>query len=208
MSISDLYFGCHDLQLSYNIVISACADAKLYHEAESLLLGMQNSGFLPDSSTYLAIIRAYAEKKKYAEAEKTIISMQKGGISPTCAHFNLLLTALTRAGLMVEADRIYRRILSSGLNPDLDSKSKMLKGYLDFGCVEEGISFFKRECSSVGPDRYLLSAAIHLYRSAGNESHAEELLGTMRNSGVPFLDKLKVGSKRKANMKYLHAPVS
>lgn len=189
-------------------MITACADAKLYHEAENLLLGMQNSGFSPDSSTYLAIIRAYAEKKKYAEAEKTIVSMQKEGISPKCAHFNLLLTALTRAGLMVEADRIYRKILSSGLDPDLDSKSKMLKGYLDFGCIEEGISFFRRECSSLGLDRYLLSAAIHLYRSAGNESQADELLETMKNSGVPFLNNLKVGSKRKTNMKYLPSMVS
>lgn len=178
-------------------MINTCAAAGLYREAENLLLSMQNSGCSPDSLTYLAIIRAYAECKKYAEAEKTIMSMQKEGISPKCAHFNLLLSAFSRAGSMVEADRIYRKILSSGLNPDLDSKSAMLRGYLDFGHVEEGISFFKRECCSVGPDRFLLSAAIHLYRSAGNESQAEELLRTMKKSGVPFLNNLEVGSKTK-----------
>ncbi|XP_057800623.1 pentatricopeptide repeat-containing protein At5g27270 [Salvia miltiorrhiza] len=183
--------------VSYNVMINACAAAGLYREAENLLLSMQSSGCSPDSLTYLAIIRAYAESRKYAEAEKSIMSMQKDGISPKCAHFNLVLSAFGRAGLMVEADRVYRKILSSGLNPDLDSKSTMLRGYLDFGHVEDGISFFKRECTSVGPDRFLLSAAIHLYRSAGNDLQAEELLRTMKNSGVPFLNNLQVGSKTK-----------
>lgn len=73
----------------------------------------------------------------------------------------------------------------------------MLRSYLDFGHVEEGISFFKKECSSLGPDRFVLSAAIHLYRSASNESQAEELLRTMNDSGVPFLNNLEVGSKTK-----------
>lgn len=178
-------------------MINACAAAGLYQEAENLLLSMQNCSCSPDSLTYLAMIRAYAESKKYAEAEKTIMSMQQEGISPKCAHFNLVLSAYSRAGSMVEADRIYRKIVSCGLNPDLDSISSMLRGYLDFGLVEDGISFFKRECSSVGPDRFLLSAAIHLFRSVGNEPQADELLRTMKNSGVPFLNNLEVGSKTK-----------
>lgn len=178
-------------------MMNACVAAGLYHETENLLLSMQKSGCSPDSRTYLAIIRAYTESKKYSEAEKIIIAMQKAGISPTCAHYNLLLSAYTRAGLMEEANRIYRKISSSGLNPDLDSRSLLLRGYFDFGRVEEGISFFERECSSVGPDRFVLSAAIHLYKSAGNESQAEELLRTMKDSGVPFLNNLQVGSKTK-----------
>lgn len=178
-------------------MINVFAAAGLYHEAENLLLSMQKTGYSPDSLTYLAIIRAYTERLKYSEAEMAIMSMQKEGISPTCAHFNLLLLAFTRTGLMGEADRIYRKIFSSGLNPDLESKSIMLRGYLDFGHVEEGIYFFERECCSVGPDRFILSAAIHLYKSASNESQAEELLNTMKNLGVPFLNNLEVGSKIK-----------
>ncbi|KAL8538344.1 hypothetical protein ACS0TY_000363 [Phlomoides rotata] len=187
--------GIQPGKVSYNIMINVYAAAGLYNEAESLLLSMQRTGFLPGSSSYLALIRAYTERSKYSAAENVIMSMQEEGISPTCAHFNLLLSAFVRTGLMGEADRIYKKISSSGLNPNLESKSMMLRGYLDFGHVEEGICFFERECSSIGPDRFILSAAIHLYRSASNESQGKELLRRMESLGVSFLNNLVVGSK-------------
>ncbi|KAK6155426.1 hypothetical protein DH2020_009674 [Rehmannia glutinosa] len=184
-------------QMSYNIMINVYAADGLYIEAEKLLLSMQKNGCSPDSLTYLAIIRAYTKGSKYPEAEKTIMSMQEEGIPLSCAHFNLLLSAFTKTGLMVDADRIYQKIFSTGLNPDLESKSIMLRGYLDFGHVEEGIYFFEKECCSIGPDRFILSAAVHLYRSAGKEVQAKEVLNSMNNLGISFLNNLKVGSKTK-----------
>lgn len=183
-------------------MINVYAAAGLYHEAESLLLSMQRTGLSPGSSSYFALIRAYTERSKYSKAEDVIMSMLEEGISTTCAHFNLLLSAFARTGLMEEADRIYKKICSSGLNPNIESKSMMLRGYLDFGHVEEGICFFERECCSIGPDRFILSAAIHLYNSASNESRGKELLCSMENLGVSFLDNLEVGSKTKQHDVY------
>ncbi|KAK4433188.1 Pentatricopeptide repeat-containing protein [Sesamum alatum] len=181
--------------VSYNIMINVFAGGGLYHEAEELVVSMRKNGCSPDSRTYLAIIRAYTESLRYSEAEKMITLMQKEGISVSCAHFNLLLLAFTKAGLMGEAGRIYRKISSAELDPDVESKRIMLRGYMDLGDVEEGLSFFERECCSVGRDRFILSAAVHLYKSAGKEVEAEELLNSIKNLGVAFLSNLKVGSR-------------
>ncbi|GFP94280.1 pentatricopeptide repeat-containing protein at5g27270 [Phtheirospermum japonicum] len=182
-------------QMSYNVMINVYAAGGLYNEAEKLLLSMQTNDTSPDSLTYLAIIRAYIKGSKYSEAEKAIDTMHKEAISPSCAHFNLVLSGYTKSGLMDEADMIYQKIFSVGLNPNLESKSAMLRGYLDFRHVKEGISFFERECRFIGPDRFILSAAVHLYRSAGKEFEAGEILNSMNDLGVSFLNNLEVGSR-------------
>ncbi|KAL7145979.1 hypothetical protein ABFS83_06G010300 [Erythranthe nasuta] len=184
-------------QMSYNIMMNVYAGSGLHHEAEQLLLSMRKNGCSPDSRTYLAVIRACTEKSRYSEAEEKITLMHKEGISLSCAHFNLLISAFAKAGLIGEADRIYRKIISTGLRPDVESKRIMLRGYLDFGHVEEGTRFFERECSTVGPDRFILSAAVCFYRSTGDELEADEILNSMKKLGVAFLNNVEVGSKIK-----------
>lgn len=187
------------MQVSYNVMINICATSGLCNEAEELFYSMKRSGCSPDSFTYLALIRAYTVGLKYSEGEKVILLMQKEGICPTAAHFNLLLLAFTRAGLTGEAERVYRELVTFGLTPDLECNRLMLRGYLDYGHVEEGISFFERISKSLEPDRFIMSAAVHLYKSAGLELRAAGLLSSMSSSGIPFLRNLEVGSKTKVN---------
>ncbi|CAK9172463.1 unnamed protein product [Ilex paraguariensis] len=182
--------------VSYNIMLNIYATAGLYCEAEELFHAMQRDGWSPDSYTYLALVRAYTEGLKYSEAEKAIFSMQKQRISPSCAHFNLLLLAFAKAGLIAEAQRVYGELIAAGLTPDLKCNQNMLRGYMDYGHVEEGISFFERICGSVEPDRFVMSAAVHFYKLAGMELKAKGVLHTMSSMGIPLLKNLEVGSKR------------
>lgn len=190
-----IYLG---LQMCYNIIINVNASKGLHHEAEQLFQSMKTNGNSPDSRTYLALIRAYTEGLKYSEAEQVIMSMHNEGIYPSCAHFNLLLWAFAKSGLMEEAERIYKNLFHAGLHPELECKRILLRGYVEFGNVEDGIIFFERECCSEKPDRFILSAAVHLYKSANMESRAQELLNSMDSFGIPFLKNLEVGSKAKS----------
>lgn len=183
------------MQVIYNIMINVYAVAGLCHEVEGLFHGMQRDGWLPDSFTYLSLVRAYTGKLKYSEAEETIDAMEKKGIPPSCAHFNLLLSAYAKAGLMAEAERVYKKLFTAGLSPDLACFQSMLRGYMDYGHVEEGIHFFEQMRESAEPDRFIMSAAVHLYNFAGKKHMAEVLLGSMNNLRIPFLANLKVGSK-------------
>lgn len=174
------------------------AAAGLYQEAEVLMQSMRSSGCKPDSLTYLALIRAYTRWADCSEAENAIDSMQKEGIPPSCAHFNVLLSGFAKGGL-IEVERIYNNLMNVGLQPDLESKTIMLRCYMDYGHVEEGISFFERISKSVKPDRFIMSAAVHLYRSASLELKAEGVLRSMKSLGLPFLENLEVGSRLKAD---------
>lgn len=178
-------------------MINVYATSGLYHEAKQLFLAMRRDGFSPDSLTYLALVRAYSENLKYSEAEETLKSMQEEGISPICAHFNLLLSAFVKVGLIGEAKRVYRRLLEAGLSPDLACNRTILRGYMDFGHIEEGIAFFETIRESSKADRFIMSAAVHLYKSAGEELKAEDVLDSMNSLRIPFLKTLEVGSKTK-----------
>ncbi|THG09889.1 pentatricopeptide repeat-containing protein At5g27270 isoform X2 [Camellia sinensis] len=186
-------------KVSYNIMMNVYATAGLHCETKELFLAMQKDGCLPDSLTYLALVQAYTLGLKYSEAEDAIISMQKVGFPASCAHFNLLLSAFVKAGLIQEAERVYGELISTaGLSPDLACCRTMLRGYMDYGHVKEGISLFEsiREC--VEPDRFIMSAAVHLYKSVGMELRADQILNSMDSLAIPFLKNLKIGSKTKA----------
>ncbi|KAJ7957282.1 Pentatricopeptide repeat-containing protein [Quillaja saponaria] len=185
-------------KVSYNIMINVYARAGHYHEVEKLLKAMQRDGYIPDSFTYLSLIRAYTESLKYSEAEEIINAMRNKGVTPSCAHFNLLLGAFTKAGMLGEAERVYKELQNSGLNPDLICLRTMVRGYLDYGLVDEGSNFFECVSEFTKGDRFIMSAAVHLYKSAGKDNKAEVILNSMDNLGIPFLRKLEVGSKLKA----------
>ncbi|OVA02833.1 Pentatricopeptide repeat [Macleaya cordata] len=191
--------GIQPGKVSYNIMINVYATVGLDDEAEKFFQDMQRNGCSPDSFTYLALIRAYTESGKYSKAEEIIGEMQKTGISPSCSHFNHLLFAFMRAGLIGDAERVYTELIGAGLSLDTACKRTMLRGYMDYGYIEEGISFFERISESVEPDRFILSAAVHLYKSVGNEIKAGEVMDCMIQLGVSFLENLEVGSKMKAS---------
>jgi pentatricopeptide repeat protein len=184
-----------ELQVSYNVMAKVYAMSGLYHEVEELFKVMERDGCPPDSFTYLSLVQAYSVSSKCLEAEETINAMQKKGIPPSNAHFKHLLYALVKAGLMVEAERVYMELLSAGLNPDLVCCRAMLRGYMDYGHVEKGIKFFEQIRESVKADRFIMSAAVHLYKSAGKKLKAEVLLESMKSLRISFLNELEVGLK-------------
>ncbi|KAK7247030.1 hypothetical protein RIF29_41906 [Crotalaria pallida] len=184
-------------KVSYNIMINVYANAGVHDEAEKLFHAMQRQGCSPDSFTYLSLVQAYTASQNYFKAEETIHAMRSKGIAPSCAHFSIVLSALAKAGLIGEAKRIYDELSTFGLVPDLICNRTMVKGYLEHGCVEEGIEFFENINKSTKGDRFILSAAVLFYRSAGKESKAKELLSSMSHMRIPFLKKLEVGSKLK-----------
>ncbi|KAL6008226.1 hypothetical protein ACLOJK_033732 [Asimina triloba] len=189
--------GIRPGKISYNTMINVYANVGHHLEAENIFQAMLNDGHAPDSFTYLALIRAYSKSQNYIEAEDIVDTMLKEGIRPLCAHFGDLLSTLTNMGLMDDAERVYTKIMKAGLLPDLQCCRAMLRGYMYYGHVDKGISFFEQMNGSVKPDGFVLSAAVHLYEHAGKELEAGIVLDSMNRDGIRFLKNLMVGSRLK-----------
>ncbi|KAK1273246.1 Pentatricopeptide repeat-containing protein [Acorus gramineus] len=186
--------GIRPGKISYDTMVNVYAKVGSHTEAEKLFHDMQRDGHFPDSFTYLALIRAYIESKNYPKAEEIIIEMEEEGICPS-AHYNLLVLSLAKAGLVMEAGRIYTKIKQMGLSPDLPCCRNLMRAYMDYGLIDEGISLFEQINGTMKPDSFVLSAAVHLYESANKKCEASEVLDLMNKEGVMFLSNLRVGKK-------------
>ncbi|KAA0042408.1 pentatricopeptide repeat-containing protein [Cucumis melo var. makuwa] len=180
--------------VSYNIMVNVYANAGLHEETENLFKVMEQDSVLPDSFTYFSLIRAYTQSGKYSEAEKVINSMQEKGIPTSCAHYDLLLSALAKAGMIRKAERVYDELQTAGLSPDVTCNRTLMRGYLDYGYVREGIEFFESTCKYAG-DRFIMSAAVHFYKAEGKEDEALNILDSMKTLGISFLKDLQIGLK-------------
>ncbi|KAL0905350.1 hypothetical protein M5K25_023762 [Dendrobium thyrsiflorum] len=184
-------------KISYNTMINAYATTGLHSEAESIFKDMRRDGHSPDSISYLALLRAYTQSRRYCDAEKVISRMQEANVSPSCAHFNHLILAFAREGCIGDAERVYNSMKQTGLDPDLACCRTMMRTYIDYGLVNEGLFFFESTNGMIKPDGFILSAAVHLYEHVGKPAEAGKILDTINLEGLLFLRSLEVGSKLK-----------
>ncbi|CAH1451057.1 unnamed protein product [Lactuca virosa] len=187
-------------KVSYNIMMNVYGSGggEFYKEAGELFREMQRDGWSPDSFTYLALVRAYAAAHKYMEAEEAIAGFMEKQTSSCAPHYNVLLSAYAKAGLVGEVERLFNQLLLvTGSQPDVGCYGTMFRLYLDHGYVKKGISLFESITGTGGvkQDRFIMSAAVHLYRSAGLVAKAEAVLSCINSLGIPFLNNLQIGSK-------------
>ena len=116
---------------------------------------------------------------------------------PILIFYSLL--SQKQGSLINEASRVYEKLSAFSLIPGLICIQTVMRGYLEYGHLEEGIRFFESISKSTKGDRFIMSAAVHLYKSAGNESKAEAILNSMSSMKIPFLRKLEVGSGLKTS---------
>jgi len=176
-------------------MINAYATSGLHDDAEIVFQEMQSHGQAPDSMTYLVLIRVYSESTCYSKAEEAIQNMLSSGITPSCPHFSHLIFAFLKEGQIDEAQRICSQMQEIGVAADLACCRAMMRAYLEYGLVGEGISLFETTHGSLKPDSFILSAAFHLYEHSGRKSEAGDVLDAIHIHGVPFLRSLKIGSK-------------
>lgn len=67
--------------------------------------------------------------------------------------------------------------------------------YVENGCFDEGISFFRSIYQTVMPDIFILSAAVHLYQHAGMKQEAEDILEFLNMHGLAFQNNMRVGRR-------------
>lgn len=93
--------------ITWNIMISACANHGHTEEALHLFSHMLNSGVSPDEVTFLSLLVAYAHRGLVDGGHKLFVSMQRDyGIEPGLEHYGCMVDMLGRAGRLEEAYKL------------------------------------------------------------------------------------------------------
>ncbi|KAK9271729.1 hypothetical protein L1049_002092 [Liquidambar formosana] len=168
--------------ITWNSMISACANHGIAEDAFGLFSGMLNSGVRPDGVTFLALLTAYTHKGWVDEGYRLFESMQEEyGIEAGVEHYGCMVDMLGRAGRLEEA---YKLITSMPIQSNDKVWGALLAACRIYGDVDLGERVVKK-LLELKPDEggyYILLCDI--YVAAGRRVEATEMRRMMEANGA------------------------
>jgi pentatricopeptide repeat protein len=183
----------------YTAVIDACAKAKLWRKALSLLEEMQQQGIEPSEVTYSVTISACGNGGQWRRALDLLDLMKSKGMSVNVITYNAVLTALSKAS------RQHARHISKVSTDDTTSvrmgfrKSQVTKvadddtddddDDMDMSMPLDGLSpkalaiLADMRSDGIEPDGFCYSSAISCCGAEGRWKEALDLMETMKRGG-------------------------
>ncbi|KAJ7971008.1 putative Pentatricopeptide repeat-containing protein [Quillaja saponaria] len=177
-------FSCMSFRslITWNTMISACANHGNAEDAFMLFERMTTAGVLPDGVTFLALLVAYTHKGWVDEGIRVFESMQRDhGIEARIEHYGCMVDMLGRAGRLEEAykllnsmpipsnDVIWGSLLAAcRIHGNVDLGERVLKKLLELKPDEGGYYILLRD----------------IYITAGRTEEANEMRQNMLISGA------------------------
>lgn len=168
--------------ITWNSMISACANYGDAQYAFGLFSSMLNSGVAPDGLTILALLTAYTHTGMVDEGYRLFESMHRDyGIEAGIEHYGCMVNMLGQAGWLEEA---YELIASMPIPSNDVVWGALLTACRKYGDVEMGERVVKK-LLELKPDEggyYILLRDI--YVAAGRTPEVNEMRQAMRENGA------------------------
>ncbi|XP_010272376.1 PREDICTED: pentatricopeptide repeat-containing protein At5g56310-like [Nelumbo nucifera] len=168
--------------ITWNSMISACANHGNAEEAIQLFYEMAYGGVRPDGVTFLALLTAYTHKGWVEEGCSLFESMQSDyGIEAGIEHYGCMVDMLGRAGRLGEA---YKLIVRMPIPSNDVVWGALLGACRIYGDVDMGERIIKK-LLELKPDEggyYILLCDI--YAAAGRQAEAIEMRRNMKARGA------------------------
>jgi len=151
----------HPSALIYTALITACAQAGRWREAQALLKELRETGHRPDVRTLNALVGAYASVGQLRKALARIEDMRRGGAlcpptmpKPDRGTYAAALGACAARGDRETAERLLREMRGEGIRPDKTVLNALLRVYLHCGEWRRALRAKDemRRLSGSGPD--------------------------------------------------------
>jgi pentatricopeptide repeat protein len=172
--------------VSYNMVLSACANARQKDQVNSLLSNME-----ADVVTYNTRLKACAQERDVQAAFAIFADLEAAGIAPTQVTYGTLVECCTRAGEMAKAREVLQRMGAAGVAKNIVVYTSLIKGFAALGKLEEAMEVFEEMQSSgdgekaerVEPDVICYSALIKAFCDRQDLEQAFHLLENLLEKG-------------------------
>ncbi|EFC42601.1 predicted protein [Naegleria gruberi] len=159
-------YGIEPNSTTFNILLKACADSKLFeegkllHQASGQVLNnptielnntidqfekMKTKGFEANVITWTCLIQAHVQNKEVRQAIEVITEMQDYGIEPNSTTFNILLTACADSKLFEEGKLIHEQAIENVKDCSTELLTSIINFYTKCGHPETAI----KECEKL-----------------------------------------------------------
>ncbi|XP_050229772.1 pentatricopeptide repeat-containing protein At5g48910-like [Mercurialis annua] len=168
--------------ITWNSMISACANHGFAEDAFGLFNCMLNSSVNPDGITFLALLIAYTHKGLVDEGFRLFQSMQRDyGVEPSVEHYGCMVDMLGRAGRLEEA---YELIVTMPIQSNDVVWGALLAACRIYGDVDMGERVVKK-LIELKPDEggyYILLRDI--YVASSRTAEVNDMRQAMQESGA------------------------
>lgn len=170
--------------VSFNVLLSACVNSKLYDRVPQLFDEMpKKHGFLPDKVSYGVLIRSYCEMGKPELAMEKLKEMEEKGVEITAVTFTTIVHSLYKGGSSDEAENIWNEMLKRGCDPDVGAYNVKIMNIQ--GGDPEGVKALLEEMSNAGlkPDTISYNYLMSCYCRNGMMDEAEKVYEDLETKG-------------------------
>ncbi|XP_055806012.1 pentatricopeptide repeat-containing protein At4g36680, mitochondrial-like [Solanum dulcamara] len=170
--------------VSFNVLLSACVNSKLYDRVPQLFDEMpKRHGFLPDKISYGVLIRSYCEMGTPELAIEKLKEMEEKGVEITAVTFTTILHSLYKGGRSDEAEKVWNEMVNRGCNPDVGAYNVKIMNIQ--GGDPEGVKGLIEEMSNVGlkPDTISYNYLMSCYCRNGMMDEAEKVYEDLETKG-------------------------
>lgn len=116
--MSDL--GTPRSSVSFNALLSACIQSKLYDRVPQLFEEIPNKyGVSPDRVSYGILIRSYCEVGSPKVAMERLKEMEEKGMDITAVPYTTIMNSLYKKGMSDEAEKVWDEMVKSGCELDV-----------------------------------------------------------------------------------------
>lgn len=154
--------------VSYNMVLSTCSNAKQREQVTGLLSSMD-----ADVVTYNTRLKTCVQDRDVTKAFALFEDLERSGIQPTQVTYGTLMECCTRAGDMVKAKEVLNKMTERGVQKNIVVYTSIIKGFAGVGKLEEAMEVFEEmqksgkgegsEAGGLEPDVICYSALIKAF---------------------------------------------
>lgn len=168
----------------YKVMIGLLSRAKHVMDVEAMVCEMEEAGFTPDLLIYNLLLKMYTKIEDYKKTVQIYQRIQESGLKPDEETYNTLILMYCRDCRPEEAALLMHEMRQFGLNPQLDTYKSLIAAFCKKLMIEQAEELFDGLKSVNKLDRSFYHLMMKMYRTSGNHAKAENLLVTMKESGI------------------------
>ncbi|XP_020598631.1 pentatricopeptide repeat-containing protein At4g30825, chloroplastic [Phalaenopsis equestris] len=140
--------------ITYNTIIAVYGRSKVFKKMESVVRGMENSGFPVSLEAYNCMLDAYGKEDLIEEFKDVQRKMERASCSSDHYTYNIMMNIYGKKGWIEDVSQVLEELKRRGLEPDLYSYNTLIKAYGVAGMVEEAVNVVQEmRAKGVEPDR-------------------------------------------------------
>ncbi|MQL97721.1 hypothetical protein Taro_030412 [Colocasia esculenta] len=170
--------GCCRTVMSFNAVLTACADAGDFDRLDELFrkVPAEEGGIAPNEVSYNIMIGSLCKRKDLDAAMCVLDMMDEREVQPSLITFNTLLNGYYQNGRFSDAEKVWAKMADKDCKPDTKCFNAKLRGLVMEARTAEAAELVA-ELPSRGlkPDTFSFNSLIKGYCQDGNLDNAKKV---------------------------------